>query len=222
LSLVKIDQNFGFRPEHFNIKTMLNRRDAVSRIAMLVGGVFSAPTLFAMEAKNAGVIAEAGTFSLTEVQRKIVAAVAEHIIPKTTTAGAIDAGVPAFIEMMLNDCYKKPEHVSFKKGVDNLAKAKFLNQSPEAQVAMLTLLEADTKELMKSYSASKVKIGDNVDKDILEGAGGVPFWRVMKELTLLGYYTSEKGIQASFVYEPVPGRFEVISDMKPDQKSFAY
>ena len=201
---------------------MLNRRDAVSRIAMLVGGVFSAPTLFAMEAKKAGVIAEAGTFSLTEVQRNIVAAVAEHIIPKTTTAGAIDAGVPAFIEMMLNDCYKKPEHVSFKKGVDNLAKAKFLNQSHDAQVAILTLLEADTKELMKSYSASKVKIGDNVDKDILEGAGGVPFWRVMKELTLLGYYTSEKGTQASFVYEPVPGRFEVISDMKPDQKSFAY
>lgn len=201
---------------------MLKRREAVSRIAMLVGGVFSAPTLFAMEAKNAGVIAEAGTFSLTDLQRKIVAAVAEHIIPRTTTPGAIDAGVPAFIEMMLNDCYKKPEHVSFKKGVDNLAKAKFLNQTNEAQVAMLTLLEADTKELLKSYSASKVKVGDNVDKDILEGAGGVPFWRVMKELTLLGYYTSEKGTQASFVYEPVPGRFEVISDMKPDQKSFAY
>jgi hypothetical protein len=201
---------------------MLKRREAVSRIAMLVGGVFSAPTLFAMEAKNAGVIAEAGTFSLTDLQRKIVAAVAEHIIPRTTTPGAIDAGVPAFIEMMLNDCYKKPEHVSFKKGVDNLAKAKFLDQTNEAQVAMLTLLEADTKELLKSYSASKVKVGDNVDKDILEGAGGVPFWRVMKELTLLGYYTSEKGTQASFVYEPVPGRFEVISDMKPDQKSFAY
>ncbi len=201
---------------------MLKRREAVSRIAILVGGVFSAPTLFAMEAKNAGVIAEAGTFSLTDLQRKIVAAVAEHIIPRTTTPGAIDAGVPAFIEMMLNDCYKKPEHVSFKKGVDNLAKAKFLDQTNEAQVAMLTLLEADTKELLKSYSASKVKVGDNVDKDILEGAGGVPFWRVMKELTLLGYYTSEKGTQASFVYEPVPGRFEVISDMKPDQKSFAY
>jgi hypothetical protein len=201
---------------------MLKRRDAVSRIAMLVGGVFSAPTLFAMEAKNAGLIAEPGTFSLTDIQRNIVAAVAEHIIPKTTTAGAIDAGVPAFIEMMLNDCYKKPEHVSFKKGVDNLAKAKFLNQSSDAQVAMLTLLEADTNELMRSYSVSKVKVGDNVDKDVLEGAGGVPFWRVMKELTLLGYYTSEKGIQASFVYEPVPGRFEVIFDMKPDQKSFAY
>jgi hypothetical protein len=222
LSLVKTQPDIGIWPTQFNLITMLKRRDAVSRIAMLVGGVFSAPTLFAMEAKNAGLIAEPGTFSLTDIQRNIVAAVAEHIIPKTTTAGAIDAGVPAFIEMMLNDCYKKPEHVSFKKGVDNLAKAKFLNQSSDAQVAMLTLLEADTNELMRSYSVSKVKVGDNVDKDVLEGVGGVPFWRLMKELTLLGYYTSEKGIQASFVYEPVPGRFEVISDMKPDQKSFAY
>lgn len=215
-------KNLGSRPEQFNNKTMLNRRDAVSRIAMLVGGVFSAPTLFAMEAKKAGIVAEAGTFTLTDSQRKIVAAVAEHIIPKTSTAGAIEAGVPPFIEMMLNDCYKKPEHVSFKKGVDNLAKAKFLDQSHDAQVAMLSLLEADTKELMKSYSASKVKVGDNVDKDILEGAGGVPFWRVMKELTLLGYYTSEKGIEGSFEYHPVPGKFEVISNMKPDQKSFVY
>ncbi|MEY4275288.1 MAG: hypothetical protein RL638_2236, partial [Bacteroidota bacterium] len=59
-------------------------------------------------------------------------------------------------------------------------------------------------------------------KDVLEGAGGVPFWRVMKELTLLGYYTSEKGIEGSFEYHPVPGKFEVISNMKPDQKSFVY
>lgn len=220
--LVKTQPDIGIWPKQFNLITMLKRRDAVSRIAMLVGGVFSAPTLYAMEAKNTGLIAEPGTFSLTDIQRNVVAAVAEHIIPKTTTAGAIDAGVPAFIEMMLNDCYKKPEHVSFKKGVDNLAKAKFLNQSSDAQIAMLTLLEADTNELMRSYSVSKVKVGDNVDKDVLEGVGGVPFWRVMKELTLLGYYTSEKGIQGSFVYEPVPGRFEVISDMKPDQKSFAY
>jgi hypothetical protein len=85
----------------------------------------------------------------------------------------------------------------------------------------LKLLEANTKEMMKTYQLNKVKVGDNVDKETLEGKNGVPFWRLMKELTLLGYYTSEKGIQASFVYEPIPGKFEP-TKLKAGQKSFQY
>ncbi|MHA8109162.1 gluconate 2-dehydrogenase subunit 3 family protein [Aquirufa sp. A-Brett2-W8] len=201
---------------------MMKRRDAISQIALLLGGAFTAPTLMAMDVRNGKSSIIAADFSLTDVQRKIVSAVAEHIIPRTSTPGAIDAGVPAFIELMLQDCYKKTEQYSFLKGTNDLVKADFLGQSAAGQVAMLKLLEANTKDLMKSFSQKKIKVGDNIDKDTLEGANGVPFWRLMKELTLLGYYTSEKGIQASFVYEPVPGKFELITDMKPTQKSFAY
>lgn len=202
---------------------MLNRREAVSRIAMLLGGAFTAPTLFAMERSTIGASngLNAAGFSLSETHRKIVAAVAEHIIPRTNTPGAIDAGVPAFIEKMINDCYKTPEQRSFLIGVKNLEKAGFLGLNADSQVALLKLLEADTVELMKSYRASQVKVGDNVDKEVLEGAQGVPFWRLMKELTLLGYYTSEEGIKASFVYEPIPGKFEPIK-YKPGQKSYQY
>jgi hypothetical protein len=200
---------------------MFNRREAVSRIAMMVGGAFTSPTLFAMEVKESGKFLKADVFSMTDVQRQVVAAVAEHIIPKTNTAGAIDAGVPAFIELMLKDCYKAPEHASFLKGVNDLIKAKFLSQNQEGQVAVLTLLESNTKDLMRSYQQRRMKVGDNVDKETLEGANGVPFWRLIKELTLLGYYTSEKGIEASFVYQPVPGKFEA-TKLLPGQKSFQY
>ncbi len=200
---------------------MFNRREAVSRIAMMVGGAFTAPTLFAMDVKERGKFLNADVFSLTDAQRQVVAAVAEHIIPKTNTAGAIDAGVPAFIELMLKDCYKAPEHASFLKGVNDLIKAKFLSQNHEGQVAVLTLLESNTKDMMRSYQQRRMKVGDNVDKETLEGANGVPFWRLIKELTLLGYYTSEKGIEASFVYQPIPGKFEA-TKLLPGQKSFQY
>jgi hypothetical protein len=108
----------------------------------------------------------------------------------------------------LKDCYKAPEHASFLKGVNDLIKAKFLSQNQDGQVAVLTLLESNTKDMMRSYQQRRMKVGDNVDKETLEGANGVPFWRLIKELTLLGYYTSEKGIEASFVYQPIPGKFE--------------
>ena len=105
----------------------MNRREAISRIALLVGGTLSAPTLFAMESTGKVKTRSAleAAFSLTEAQRAIVAEVAEHIIPKTTTPGAKDAGVPAFIVMMLNDCYKSPEQTSFLEGVADLEKKEF-------------------------------------------------------------------------------------------------
>ncbi|RXK46851.1 gluconate 2-dehydrogenase subunit 3 family protein [Aquirufa rosea] len=200
---------------------MLTRRDAISQIALMLGGAITGPTLMAMEAKQSGQASLAESFSLSDTQRKIVAAVAEHIIPKTSTPGAIDAGVPAFIELMLNDCYKLPEQRSFLKGVSDLEKAGFLNQNASGQVAMLTLLESNTKQLMSSFRLKQQKVGDNVDKETLEGNNGVPFWRLMKELTLLGYFTSEKGINASFEYVTVPGKFEPIK-LKPGQKAYQY
>jgi hypothetical protein len=189
----------------------MNRRDALSKVALLIGGTLSAPTLLAMsragEAKNTSMALE--SFSLNDTQRKIVAEVAEHIIPRTSTPGAKDAGVPAFIEMMLNDCYKAPEHKSFLAGVSDLEKKNFLSQSKDQQIATLKQLESDTKELMKQYNVKQVKVGDNVDKESMDGTMGVPFWRLMKELTLTGYYTSEQGLKASFVYELVPVNLKI-------------
>jgi hypothetical protein len=43
----------------------------------------------------------------------------------------------------------------------------------------------------------------------------------MKELTLLGYFTSEVGINASFDYNPVPGEYKLMK-LTPGQKLFAY
>lgn len=70
-------------------------------------------------------------FSLTTTQQKIVAEIAEMIIPRTDTAGeaspgAKDVGVPAFIEMMLKDCYNQPEHLSFTEGLASMEQVKFL------------------------------------------------------------------------------------------------
>lgn len=201
----------------------MNRREAISRIALLVGGTLSGPTLMAMERigqeNHKSLLTDA--FTLTATQRQILAEVAEHIIPKTTTSGAKDAGVPAFIELMLNDCYKAPEHNSFLAGLVDLEKKGFLSQSRDAQVETLKQVESDTKELMKAYNIKQVKVGDNVDKESMEGKLGVPFWRLMKELTLIGYFTSEVGIKDSFIYEPIPGKFEA-TKYKAGDKAYQY
>ncbi len=182
----------------------MDRRHAIKNVALLLGGTLSASTLSALgrwEGSDFNLL-KTSTFSLTDNQRKIVAEVAELIIPKTNTPGAKDAGVPAFVEMMINDCYKTPEQLSFVEGLKGLEAQSFLQKNATEQTEMLKIVEVNTK-IMK------------------DGSKGTPFWKLMKELTLLGYYTSEVGIKASFDYEPIPGKLENIK-IKSGQKTIIY
>jgi hypothetical protein len=180
----------------------MKRREVLKNVALMLGGVFSAPTLMAMDnwenATNPNI--NGAAFSLTETQQRIVAEIAELIIPKTDTPGAKDVGVPAFIEMMLKDCYKTPEHQSFIEGLDSMEKVKFLELNTDEKRGVLKLLEQETKKITSKTT---------------------PFWRLIKELTLLGYFTSEAGLKASFEYVQIPGKLELIK-LKPNQKAYAY
>ena len=203
---------------------MMNRRDAIQRVALLLGGTFSAPTLLAMEKWETNLSKKVPAYDLTftDSQKLIIAEVAELIIPKTNTPGATDAGVPEFIVMMLRDCYKSPEHTSFLEGIKNLEKKDFMSLNTSEKTGILRQVESDSVEEMKVYQVRQTKMGDNEDREQMnEQAKGLPFWRLMKELTMLGYFTSEQGIKSSFDYVPIPGKLEMIQ-LKPNQKSFAY
>jgi hypothetical protein len=199
----------------------MERRAVIKHIALMVGGTISLPTLLAMKLHESGV-SNTLDFMLSASQRKLVAEIAEIIIPRTDTPGAIDAGVPAFIEMMLKDCYLSPEHQSFIEGLDALSKKDFLNKSMADKISIISTVEQESKALMKAYNVQQTKMGDNEDKELMAAQKkGLPFWRLMKELTLLGYFTSKVGLTASFDFVLVPGRFE-LTKLKPGQKIFAY
>lgn len=178
----------------------MNRREALKRAVLLLGGALSTSTLAAINRWESRDM-PAGGLNLTAAQRQILAAVAEMILPETDTPGAKTTGVPAFVEMMVNDCYRAPEQNNLVEGLTNLEKANFLNQNSAERTATLRKLEADTIAGRPHAVA--------------------PFWTLMKDLTLLGYFTSEAGIKASYVYEPIPGKLENIK-IKPDQKAFVY
>jgi hypothetical protein len=208
----------------------MNRRDALSRVALLMGGTLSAPTLLAFSEGTSTHQAVGADFILNDAQRALVAEIAEHIIPKTTTPGAKEAGVGSFIELMLKDCYKAQEQQNFLEGLADVdAKAmkahgkNFLQTSSAEQVALLKMVEKETIELMKSANVQQVKVGDNVDKEVVSSKKmkGTPFWRLMKELTLFGYFTSEQGATQALDYVPIPGRYEGCIPLKPGQKAYA-
>ena len=167
----------------------ISRRQALERVAMLLGGAISAPTLAGV--LNAGTRRAWATSSqwaprtLSPAQLELVATVADHIIPETDTPGARGAGVHRFVDTLLSDHYPTEERNRFLAGladVDARARSRqgktFVECTADQQVALLTEMDE------AAYPAVQID------------APRLPetwFFRRMKELTLVGYYTSQVG-----------------------------
>ena len=113
-------------------------------------------------------------------QAEMVATIAEHILPETDTPGARAVGVHRFIDAMVAESYAADERQQFLTALAALDARGFLARSASDQLAMLGELD---------------RTGD-------------PFFRSLKDLTLVGYYTSEIGATRELQYAPLPGRYD--------------
>jgi hypothetical protein len=177
----------------------IGRRDALRRVAMLLGGALSAPAIAGVLAGSDSRSAADGTWTaraLTTEQSELVATIAEHILPETDTPGARAAGVHKFIDKMLAEHYPAGARDRVLNGLADVdARARrdcgraFLQCGVEEQRALLARIDQE------AFAAPP-------------GSREVPYFRTLKELTLLGYYTSEIGATQELRYVRVPDRFE--------------
>jgi hypothetical protein len=168
---------------------MLERRAVLRRVAWLLGGAVSAPAALAIlqgcSAKDAPSAAAWTPKFLKGPQKDIVTAIADTILPKTDTSGALDANVPAFIDSMLADVYDAAAQARFNRGFAEFEG--FLERDAAGRTAFV-------KE-----SLEKALAADDAD--------GKPFILMARELTLLGFYTSQVGIAENMEYSQAPGPF---------------
>ena len=174
------------------------RREALRRTAILLGGVLSAPAIAGVlagcDSRSAG-----GTWTplaLTNEQGDLVATIAEHIIPETDTPGARAAGVHVFIDKMLADHYPPHDKERVLGGLASIdartweaCDRNFIDCSAEDQRAVLVIIDQE------AFAAAPDR-------------SGVHWFRTLKELTLLGYYTSEIGATKELRHVAVPGRVD--------------
>ncbi len=165
----------------------MDRREAVRRVAILMGGALSASTVAGV---LGGCRAGEGTFrarTLTKRRDELVATIAELIIPETDTPGARAARVHEFIDSMLTDWYSADERNEFMAGladVDALARksagSDFVNLTEEQQTSILTAMEEEALATEATH-----------------------FFSTMKTLTIFGYYTSEIGATQELHLNPM-------------------
>jgi hypothetical protein len=190
----------------------MNRREALSSVALLLGGtIIGAEAFLSGCTSNDKKIGLAGlNFSSDDIA--FLDEVGETIIPATTTPGAKEAKIGQFMKTIVTDCYEEKDQKIFTEGMkklDDASKTKngksFLESTPEQRHNLLVELDKEQKEYM-----SKKKPEDPSH-----------YFRMMKELTLWGYFTSEVGATKALRYVAVPGRYDGCVPYKKGDKAWA-
>ena len=188
----------------------MNRRDALSRVALIMGGTVVGAEFFLSGCKSGGAFAEGLPFSQQDLA--FLDEVAETIIPATTTPGAKAAKVGEFMQVMVTDCYDEANQKIFIAGMKTLEEAAqkqsgkdFLSSSAEQKKALLTTLDREAKEHEKNKKKEDP----------------AHYFTLMKQLTLLGYFTSEIGATRALRYVAVPGKYEGCIPYKKGDKAWA-
>jgi hypothetical protein len=136
---------------------------------------------------------------LTQDQARLVSEIAEIIIPKTDTPGAKDVGVPGFVDIMLKECFKPEDQENFIKGL------KEFDDGARTTMGDLFLdLDAQKQaDYVKQVHDDAVTAGKDPENNDKPRA----FILTLKELTLVGFFTSEPGATQVLQYEAVPGAY---------------
>ena len=173
----------------------MNRREWLKSMSALAIGAVAAPSLLAV--LDAHAAAQAGGsapqfFSTPQID--VIGGVADVIIPRSDTPGAIDVGVPRFIDQMFKDVY-----------------------TPEGQKRYLAALAAFEKESGKPFlqldaAKRKALVTKLHEQALIKGkdldpASAQSFVLMTKKLAMSGFFLSQPGCTEVLQYAPVPGAY---------------
>jgi hypothetical protein len=198
----------------------LSRREAVHLVSALLGGV----TLVGGDAlwrpvraqrvslADADAAADPAPDEWTAAQRALLDEAAETILPRTATPGAKDAQCGAFIALMVTDTYEPAHQRIFRRGLAELDAATraahgvpFVEATPAQRLALIERFDREAYQFMRRRPDDEP-----------------PHWfRMLKELTMLGFFTSEAGMTQALRYVESPGRFDPCVPHAPGERDWA-
>jgi hypothetical protein len=156
--------------------------------------------------------------------------VGETIIPATSTPGAKAAEIGKFIKIMVTDCYTEPQQKTFVEGIAKLDEAcnkmyntGFMKATPEQRKTFLTALDKEAKAYEKEKGAKEKELHAKANREHDKSFVFPPnhYFTMMKQLTLLGFFTSKTGATQTLRYAAVPGKWEACIPYKKGDKVWA-
>jgi gluconate 2-dehydrogenase gamma chain len=167
----------------------ITRRQALVRLAGALGLALSPALLDTLARAQSGPATAAVRLPADDFAT--LQAVTERILPRTDTPGANDVGVPAFLDLLIADYLSPAERTVILNGLKRLDDdAQRAHRKPFRQLAA-------TEQDQLLQATARAAAGT-------EGS----FFHLVKDLTILGYFTSEEVGKNVTRWDPVPGRFD--------------
>jgi hypothetical protein len=207
----------------------ITRRDVIQRVTALLGGAALAggdrllAFSFDDEALTRTLAQGVGAFSAADVA--LLDEIAETILPETSTPGAKAAKTGAFMALMVTDAYTERAREVFTTGMRQLDESctaatgvAFMSATPAQRLMVLQALDREQKAAMDARLPEPV---NRYPPPAATSDDPAHYFRMMKELALLGFFTSEIGCTRVLRYIEAPGKFEPCAPHKPGDRSWA-
>ncbi|HJR67598.1 MAG TPA: gluconate 2-dehydrogenase subunit 3 family protein [Gemmatimonadaceae bacterium] len=229
---------------HEDNPNVIHRREAIRRVGLILGGVSFVGGTALLTACERGRPATnnqpIGEFTPEDIA--FLDEVADTMLPETETPGAKAARTGAFMALMVTDTYEPKDQQVFREGMRKLDEASqkangagFMAATPQQRLALLEQLDREQKTYTDARDAARREKRPTAEEHLpdqrQEAAPGTPttitadapahYFRMMKELTLLGYFTSEIGYTQAQRYVESPGRFDPCVPYTPGEKAWA-
>lgn len=173
----------------------IDRKEAIKRAGLLLGGVVFAPNILGV---LNGCTATPGDWTPTLFstdQARVVTNLSDVILPAgESSPAASEVGVPQFIETMVEQVYSEVQQREFLEGLDKFS------DDFRTEIESEFFEGEDIDKFDFTYNQNLLAVDEDPARN--------PFFLTFKELTLLGYFTSEVGATQVLQYEAVPGRYD--------------
>ena len=188
----------------------MNRRKAI-------GGIFAITGISLTSFSGYHLFYANGKVIRGQLQRynHLIAELVNVIIPPTDTPGAKEAKVQDYVIGFMESCASNKEYNNFMNGLTDLEEAclndydaNFESCTAEQKIAVLQDLDSDTDQ-------------NSLIAKINKKLRGLPFFSILKSLTVEGYCTSKLGATGLLAYQPIPARYKPITTLQPNQKAWA-
>jgi len=166
-----------------NNENELNRRQLLKNVAIMTGGVLSSSVIGGvMSGAFAQDVIKVDNPAFSPSELNLVAELADMIIPDTDTPGAKAALVHDYIHAIVGDWYYDDDRANFMRGLSAVDNG-FMTGSVSERTAIMTAM-------------------DNEESD------EKTFFAELKELALVGYFSSQIGAEEELRYEQYPGPYQ--------------
>jgi gluconate 2-dehydrogenase gamma chain len=177
----------------------MDRREALKAASCLVGyAMVGSSAAILLDGCKADISSDWVPAFLTHGEAELVAEICELILPKTDTPGARDAACERYVDQAIHAFYKPEAKEKFRLELtifDDNAKNKYSK-------AFLALNKNEKERVMEI-------VVKNMKEHEQENKEGKHIFRILRELTVSGYCTSEVGAKGGLLeYRPIPGPYQ--------------